>query len=150
MESSLTSPVTYGNNGNNCVSVCEHARVQLYLTLCSPMDCSPPGSSAHGTFWARIREGGAISYTRGSSPSRDWTPVSWVSCIGRQITSASWEVHKHLQSETKPKSTGWVESSVLLLLFIYVLFINIYYYILLLQNCFCKIQILRILRYCYR
>ena len=23
---------------------------QLYLTLCNPMDCSPPGSSVHGIF----------------------------------------------------------------------------------------------------
>ena len=27
---------------------------QLYLTLCNPMDCSLPGSSAHGIFPARI------------------------------------------------------------------------------------------------
>ena len=25
-------------------------------TLCSPMDCSPPGSSVHGIFQARIQE----------------------------------------------------------------------------------------------
>ena len=25
-----------------------------YLTLCDPMDCSPPGSSVHGNFQARI------------------------------------------------------------------------------------------------
>ena len=28
----------------------------LYLTLCDPMDCSPPGSSAHGISQARILE----------------------------------------------------------------------------------------------
>ena len=27
---------------------------QLYLTLCDSMDCSPPGSSVHGIFLARI------------------------------------------------------------------------------------------------
>ena len=26
------------------------------LTLCDPMDCSPPGSSAHGILQARILE----------------------------------------------------------------------------------------------
>ena len=29
---------------------------QWYLTLCSPTDCSPPGSSVHGIFQARILE----------------------------------------------------------------------------------------------
>ena len=29
---------------------------QLCLTLRDPMDCSPPGSSAHGIFQARILE----------------------------------------------------------------------------------------------
>ena len=26
----------------------EHLHDQLCLTICSPMDCSPPGSSVHG------------------------------------------------------------------------------------------------------
>jgi len=25
-----------------------------YWTLCDPMDCSPPGFSVHGIYWARI------------------------------------------------------------------------------------------------
>ena len=29
---------------------------QLCLTLCNPMDCSPPGSSVHGTLQGRILE----------------------------------------------------------------------------------------------
>ena len=33
---------------------------QLCLTLSNPMDCSPPGSSGHGIFQARVLEGGAI------------------------------------------------------------------------------------------
>ena len=50
-----------------------------------PMDCSPPGSFAHGIFQTRILEWLAISSSRGSSQPRDQTCVSWVSCIGRQI-----------------------------------------------------------------
>ena len=46
-----------------------------------PMDCSPPGSSVHGLFQARILEWVAIFFFRGSSRLRDWTHVSWVSCI---------------------------------------------------------------------
>ena len=64
-------------------SVC--ARAQLCLTLCDPMDCSPPGPSVHGTFLVRIIEWVAISFSRGSSRPRDQTPVSCVSCIGRWI-----------------------------------------------------------------
>ena len=30
-------------------------------TLCNPMDCSPPGSSVHGIFQARVLEWGAIA-----------------------------------------------------------------------------------------
>ena len=40
---------------------------QLCQTLCDPMDCSPPGSSVHGTFQARILEWVAISSSKGSS-----------------------------------------------------------------------------------
>ena len=36
-------------------------------TLCYPVDCSPPGSSAHGILQARILEWVAISFSGGSS-----------------------------------------------------------------------------------
>ena len=36
-------------------------------TLCDPTDCNPPGSSVHGISQARILEGVAISFSRGSS-----------------------------------------------------------------------------------
>ena len=35
---------------------------QTCLTLCDPMDCSPPGSSTHGIFQARVLEWGAIAF----------------------------------------------------------------------------------------
>ena len=44
-------------------------------TLCHPVDCSPPGSSIHGVFQARILEWVSISLSRGSSQPRDWTQV---------------------------------------------------------------------------
>ena len=40
-------------------------------TLCNPMDCSPPGSSVHGIFQARILEWGAIAFSRGSSVAKE-------------------------------------------------------------------------------
>ena len=39
--------------------------VQSCLTLCDPMDCSPPGSSVNGISQARILEWVAISFSRG-------------------------------------------------------------------------------------
>ena len=60
------------------------------------MDCSPPGSSIHKIFQARIleMERVAISSSRGSSQPRDWTPLS---CIGRRILYR-WAMEKPLQS----------------------------------------------------
>ena len=34
-------------------------------TLSDPMDCSPPGSSIHGIFQARVLEWGAIAFSLG-------------------------------------------------------------------------------------
>ena len=51
---------------------------QSCLTLCDLMDCSLPGSSLHRILQARVLEGVAISFFRGSSWPRDRT---WVSRI---------------------------------------------------------------------
>ena len=37
--------------------------LQACPTLCIPIDGSPPGSSAHGIFQARILEWGAIAFS---------------------------------------------------------------------------------------
>ena len=58
---------------------------QLCPTLCDSMDYSLPGSSNHGIFQARILEWVSISFSKRSSRPRDWTHVSWVSCIDRWI-----------------------------------------------------------------
>ena len=55
-----------GSSGSRCVLLC----AQSCLTLYDPMDCSPPASSVHGLFQARILECVAISYSRGSSRPR--------------------------------------------------------------------------------
>ena len=51
---------------------------KLCRTLCKPMNCSPPGSSVHGTSQARILDWIAISFSKGSSRSRSQTHVSWI------------------------------------------------------------------------
>ena len=47
---------------------------QSCLTLCNPMDCSPPGSSVHEIFQARILEWVAISFSRGIFPTQGSNP----------------------------------------------------------------------------
>ena len=65
-------------------SVCRCAQPLNHAQLCDPMDCSLPGSSAHGILQVRILGWVSIPLCRGSSRPRDW---SWVSCIaGRFFT----------------------------------------------------------------
>ena len=59
--------------------------VQLCPTFFELTDSSLPGSSVHGIFQARIPEWVAISFSMGSSWSRDQTHVFCISCIGRWI-----------------------------------------------------------------
>ena len=68
---------------------------QLCLTLCDPMDCSPPGSSVHGIFQERILEWVAMPSSRGSSQPRDRAQVSalWVDALPSEPPG-------------KPKNTG--------------------------------------------
>ena len=73
---------------------------QSCLTLCEPMDCSPPGSSVHVIFQARILEWVAISFSRGSSRPRDRTRVSRI--VGRRFTVwATREVAKPYKHNTQ-------------------------------------------------
>ena len=65
--------LNYQENPN--ISLAEHKILalvtQLCQTLCDPMDYSQPGSSVQGILQARILEWIAISFSRGSSQSRD-------------------------------------------------------------------------------
>ena len=55
-----------------------HAKLlQSCLTLCDPVDCSPPGSSVHGILQSRILEWVAMPSSRGSSQPRDGTLFSY-------------------------------------------------------------------------
>ena len=47
-----------------CMKVKSESEVdQSCLTPSDPMDCSPPGSSVHGIFQARVLESGAIAFS---------------------------------------------------------------------------------------
>ena len=68
-------------------NACMHAtlHVQSCSALCDPINCSPPGSSLHGILQARILEWVALPSSRGSSPSKDETCTSYVSCTGSWV-----------------------------------------------------------------
>ena len=66
---------------------------QLCMTLCDPMDCSPPGSSVHEILQERILECVAIPSSKEPSQPRDGTHVSCLPGLagGFFTTSATWE-----------------------------------------------------------
>ena len=72
----------------------------LYLTLCDPMDCSPPGCSIHGILQARILEWVAMPSSRGSSQPR-WLNLGLLHC--RQIL-----YHLSHQGSQRPHSMSVV------------------------------------------
>ena len=57
-------------------------RAQSRITLCDSMDSSPPDSSVYRILQARILEQVVVSFSRGSSPPRDWTCIS---CVVRWV-----------------------------------------------------------------
>ena len=61
------------NHFSGCPCICNYFSTctQPCPTLCDPMDCNLPGSSAHRVCQARILEWVAISYSRGPSQPRD-------------------------------------------------------------------------------
>ena len=46
--------------------------LQLYPSLCNPMDCSPSGSSDHGILQVRILEWVTMPSSRGIFPNNNW------------------------------------------------------------------------------
>ena len=80
---------------------------QSCLTLCDPMVCSPPGSSAHGILQARKLQWVAISFSGGPSQPRDWTRVSHI--VGRRFnvwatvcSSLTQTFHTLVEPQMKP------------------------------------------------
>ena len=72
-------------------------------SFCDPLDCSPPGFSAHGILQARILEWIAVSFSRGSSQPRNRTQVSCIA--GKFFTDwATWETRAQLEKGPGPSS----------------------------------------------
>ena len=61
-----------------CMKVKSESEVaQSYPTLSNPMDCSPPGSSVHGIFQARVLEWGAITFSNTHICNYIYIAVYW-------------------------------------------------------------------------
>ena len=52
--------------------------------LCDPMDCSPPGSSVHGIFQAKVLEWGAIAFSAPQARHLAFSP-------GKEQAAGVWE-----------------------------------------------------------
>ena len=79
---------------------------QSCLTLFNPMDYSPPGSSVHGILQARILEWITISFSRGSSWSRDRIQVSCIA--GRFFTIWDTREASHMKKDDiETKGARW-------------------------------------------
>ena len=60
----------------------ESEATQLCPTLSDPMDCSPPGSSVHGIFQARVPAWGALAFS-------ELDPY-WLSLLSQSLISLNW------------------------------------------------------------
>ena len=79
----------------------EREVAQSCPTLSDPMDCSPPGSSAHGIFQARVLEWVAIAFSRGQ-PKGDVGLEFWKKCrAGNRHLEVNYRegVAKHRRSD---------------------------------------------------
>ena len=87
------STVKWGQ-GHLFPRACVRAKLlQSCLTLWDPVHCSLPGSSVLGFSRQAYRRGLPMPSSRGFSRPRDWTHISYISCIGRQVLYTTWEAH---------------------------------------------------------
>ena len=97
------------NTGVGCHFLLQRMKVksesevaQSCPTLRNPMDCSPPGSSAHGIFQARVLEWGAIAFSPEGMGSIKWSSrESWFCDTGRCFHTP---VQDNITSIEKPAS----------------------------------------------
>ena len=64
---------------------------QLYLALCDPVDCTPPGSSVHGILQARILEWVVMPSLRGDPRIEPMSLMSPALAGGFFTTGATWK-----------------------------------------------------------
>ena len=89
-----------------CMKVKSESEVaQSHLTLSDPMDCSPPGSSIHGTFQARVNRGSNPCLLHLLHWQEDSLPLSHVTLEAQAANSV-----KSLKEETFLWTKGhWIQ-----------------------------------------
>ena len=94
--------VAFTKTSLQCMKVKSESEVaQSCPTLSDPMDCSPPGSSVHGIFQARVPEWGAIAYTEYIMPNtRLDESQAGIKMAGRTINNLRYS-DTTLQAESK-------------------------------------------------
>ena len=102
-----------------CMKVKSESEVaQSCPTLCDPMDCSPPGSSVHGIFQARILEWGAIAFSKKQTQKynnienqentgKDKLMKSWFMCLMKKQRQSK---APRIRNENRDLSTNAAES----------------------------------------
>ena len=100
------------------VLVCSCLVAKSCLILATPWTVARQAPSLHGILQARILEWVAISFSRGTSWSRNWTQISRIA--GRCFTYwAMWDIfhwrHTHIQQISFRTITIWHSASLLLI-----------------------------------
>ena len=72
---------------------------QLCLTLSDPMNCSPPGSSVHGVFQARVLEWGAIAFSDTTLTELELGDYSFHSSVEQFSTATKMQNDKPVNKE---------------------------------------------------
>ena len=106
----LSWKIPWTEESGKLQSVCAKL-LQSCPMLCEPVDCSPPGSSVHGSLQARILEWVAIPFFGGSSQRRD---RSQVFCTADRFFTiqATKQVHRDVRASPKgnPTRSSYKES----------------------------------------
>ena len=77
---------------------------QSRLTLCDPVDCSPPGSSVHGILQARVLERVAMPFSRGSFWPRERTQILCIAGRSQSYPAHKWE-NQHVNPKPVPRAS---------------------------------------------
>ena len=81
--------------------------VQSCLTLCDPLDCSPPGFSVRGILQARIPEWVAVSFSKSVVERGGWNLEGRLKgAPGGQPVPGSGDAQGHWTAEAVPPSPG--------------------------------------------
>ena len=90
--------------------------LQSCPTLCDPMDCSPPDSSVHGIFQARVLEWGAIAFSAGAwgevnnKRYLQFAPGTYTRTLAATPEGGVFTLRKHVRDPTQAPCIGSTES----------------------------------------